>query len=819
MRSNPTCRLVVRIAVTTVAMTAAITAAWAGDGPGARRQASTVSGLEVVETRATLPGGVAPTPSGKTSATVLSDGFEGTFPGSQWQLWHPSTGAAAVDWGKSTYRKASGAASIWCAGAGAQSPGAGGMAPANTASWVIAGPFDLSGVSSGTLSFDLWLDTETNYDYFKWLASFDGSNFSGLQTSQSTSGFQRVEQDLTDWGTAGDVTGRSQVWIAFLYDSDGDTLREGAYVDNVALATGGGGGGSCGTYVLTADNDDNRWSGSPDGDWGYCLYNDDAKHPIEFRFDLSQAASSSAQLLLLCNDVDRSTDPSNPEIDKVYVNGTYVGALTGANEEDSTTLLTVPVSALTAGSNRVRIDVNQNPGSSPDDWCVEVKQAQLVVDGGCQGSASCRSVTTDHTSYAPGATVAVTYEVDTSRTSQQVRVESNLVSPGGVILAGADRVFTVAGTANEPQTVQLTLPTDAPSGTYTAQVLVFDATTGGLESSCQRAFTVTGGGGGACTITCSASVPATAQVGIPVTFQGSATPTGCTSTVEYFWFPDEGNTATIFDRNASWTYTAPGTYRWNFVVISGDARCEKTGTINVTSGGNASCNHRYWVPVASRANGVNNSLWRTDVGLLNRGSATATVEVRLDRPTGPLVRTTTLAAGRQLIQADVLGWLSPGFAGSGPLRICSDRPLSVTSRTYNLIAAGSGCFSNGTMGQALDGAGASETVSAGQTVWLPQLVENTRFRSNLGFTNTGAANARLTVSLYAGNGSLLTSFQVNLAPGEWKQDSQPFRNRAGQTGLAAGSAAVRVEAGSGIVVYGSVIDNVTGDPTTVRMRD
>jgi len=109
-------------------------------------------------------------------------------------------------------------------------------------------------------------------------------------------------------------------------------------------------------------------------------------------------------------------------------------------------------------------------------------------------------------------------------------------------------------------------------------------------------------------------------------------------------------------------------------------------------------------------------------------------------------------------------------------------------------------------------------VSAGQTVRLPQPVQNSRFRSNLGFTNTGVANARLTVSLHAGNGSLLTSFQVNLAPGEWKQNSQPYRNRAGQTGLAAGAAAVRVEAGSGIVVYGSVIDNVTGDPTTARMR-
>ena len=260
MRSNESSRLAVRIAVTTVAIAVATSATWAGDGPGTKRLGSTVSGMEVIEAHAVLPPQAVSTLSTKTAATVLSDGFEGAFPGSLWQQWHPSSGAAAVDWGRTTYRKASGSASIWCAAAGPQSPGAGGMSPPNTASWAIAGPFDLSGASSGTLSFDLWLETEANYDYFSWLASFDGSNFSGLRTSQSTSGFQRIEQDLTDWGSAGDVTGRSQVWIAFLYDSDGDTVREGAYVDNVTLATGGGGGGSCGTYVLSSDNDGTRSS-------------------------------------------------------------------------------------------------------------------------------------------------------------------------------------------------------------------------------------------------------------------------------------------------------------------------------------------------------------------------------------------------------------------------------------------------------------------------------------------------------------------------------------------------------------------------------
>ncbi len=805
---------------TTVAITVAVllsalpaAVALATDGPSDRPWTLAGTGLEVQPASASLPGGVAP----KVATTVLSDGFEGAFPGSTWQLWHPTSGAAQVDWGKTTHRRASGSASIWCAAAGSQSPGAGGMVPANTNSWAIAGPFNLSSVSSGTLAFDLWLDTEAGYDFFMWLASFDGTNFSGLQTSTNTSGFQRVEQDLSDWGSAGNVTGRSQVWIAFVYRSDESNLREGAYVDNVLLSSGGG-GGTCGTYVLTDDNDDNAWSGNPDGDWKYCLFNNDPKHPIEFHVDVTQTAASSAQLLLLCNDVDRNTNPNNPEIDNVYVNNTYVGTLTGANNEDSTSVFNVPLNSLVTGRNRVTIQVNQNPGSAPGDWCVELKQAQLIIDGGCEGTASCRSVTTNKSSYNPGETVAVTYEVDTTRASQQIRAESNLVSPEGLILAGTERVYTVSGSANDPQTVQLALPANAPAGTYKAQLLVFDTATGILESTCERAFTVTGGGG-ACNITCSATVPATAQVGAQVTLQGSATGSGCTDPLEYFWFPDSNTTATVFNRNATWIYDAPGTYTWRFVVISGNARCERTGTITVSGGGGGGCNYQYWIPVTSRANGLNNSLWRTDVGLLNRSTASATVEVRLNRATGALVRTVTIAGGRQWIQSDVLGWLSSSFTGSGPLRICSDRPLAVTSRTYNLIAANVICFPRGTMGQALDGLLGAETVAAGQTVWLPHLIENAWFRTNLGFTNIGTASARLTVSLYGTNGNLLTSYQVNLAAGEWRQDSQPFRSRANQTNLAAGSASVRVDSGSGIVVYGSVVDNITGDPTTIRMRN
>ena len=507
--------------------------AFAGDGPdkGDARQTFASEAHEILP-----PGTLSAAPKTATTTTPFSDGFEGAFPGATWQVFHDA-GTADVDWGKSSRRKSAGSNSIWCAAAGNASPGPGGDVPVNSKSWAVAGPFDLSGATSGEFQFDLWLSTEASYDYFKWLASTDGSSFSGLQTTATTSGFQTMTVDLSDWGSAGNVLGQSQVWIAFIYQSDESNTYEGAYVDQVSLTTnGGGGGGNCGTYVLTGDNDNNSYTGSPDGDWGYCLYNDDPKHPIEFSFDVDESSISSAQLLLLCHDVDQYTEPGNPEIDKVYVNNTYVGDLTGANDEDSTTIFNLPSNAISAGKNRVRINVNQNPGAPSNEWCVEIKQAQLLINGGCTGQASCRSVETNGTYYEPGATVSVSYEIDTTATSQQIRVESNLVNPDGVIVAGAERNYTTSGSANDPKFVDLALPSNAADGVYKAQVLVFDAASGRLESTCEAPFTVTGGGGG-CSLTCNASVPATAQVGQLVDLTGSATATGCNGTIEYFSSP------------------------------------------------------------------------------------------------------------------------------------------------------------------------------------------------------------------------------------------------------------------------------------------
>ena len=435
---------------------------------------------------------------GMLTTTLLNDGFEGTFPSAPWSVVAFSGNQSTATWGRTSYRKSSGSYSIWCAAGGAGAVTPGGSVPVNAAVGVLAGPFDLTNATSGSFAFDYWLQTEANVDNFLWLAeagcnpTTTGCSFNGYQTSTNTTGFQRKTQNLASWGNAGNLLGKSNVWIALVYNTDGSTQYEGVYVDNAAITVETGAAG-CGTYVVTSDNNDNAWSGAADGDWGYCLYNTDGKHPIEFHVDVTEATISTAQLLLLCNDVDEDTTPNKPEVDKVYVNNTYVGNLTGADDEDSTTFLTLPAGTLVTGRNRVRIDVNTDPRSGPGDWCVQLKQAQVVVNGGCQGSATCRSVTTDKSAYTPGATVKVTYEVDTTAASQEIRVESNLVGPSGTIVAGSERTYTTAGSQNDPQTVDLALPATAEGGAYSAKIFIFDKASGRLEKSCEAAFTVTGG--------------------------------------------------------------------------------------------------------------------------------------------------------------------------------------------------------------------------------------------------------------------------------------------------------------------------------------
>jgi len=237
-----------------------------------------------------------------------------------------------------------------------------------------------------------------------------------------------------------------------------------------------------------------------------------------------------------------------------------------------------------------------------------------------------------------------------------------------------------------------------------------------------------------------------------------------------------------------------------------------TVSVVVTAGGAATTS--LWVPVATRAAGAQSSQWRSDLGLLNLGGATATCTVVYKSGSTTKTYQTTVQGGRHTILRDVVGPTYLNGSGSGSVEVRSTQPVLVTSRTYNQNA-------NGTFGQDYPSSAPTDGLAAGQTATLPHLTENTAYRSNIGLVNMGTVAATVSVALIDGaTGAQVGSYTVTLQPGDWKQESQPFLKKAGKNNIEAGYARVSVTAGSGVVAVASVIDNNvnSNDPTTITMQ-
>ena len=229
----------------------------------------------------------------------------------------------------------------------------------------------------------------------------------------------------------------------------------------------------------------------------------------------------------------------------------------------------------------------------------------------------------------------------------------------------------------------------------------------------------------------------------------------------------------------------------------------KTGTAGATGP------FAYWIPAVIHKSGLNNSQWRSDVAVLNRSSQAATLTLKIYAPSGLRTMTMPLAGNAQALLRDVAAQLGV-TADSGALEVDSDQDVFLTGRTYNQVDA------THTYGQDYDGQAPGNVLAAGQSAWLPQLTENTLFRTNIGVTNTGAATASVTVTLYDSTGNPVGWADTrDYEPGQFYQYQQPY---LGAGGIDSGYAVVTVNSGAGVVAYASVIDQNTGDPTTISMK-
>jgi streptogramin lyase len=1068
-----------------------------------------------------------------TTEVLLYDTFEQVFPRLPWRVAHPQ-GSASVDWGRSKHRASAGRYSIYCAGMGPAAPEDGGPAPANTASWAIVGPFDLSETTSGTLSFDLWLQTEPYRDVFMWLVSTDGQTYSGSAKSTDTNGWQTVTTDLANWGAAGDVIGEPEIWIAFVYQSDHNGLFEGAYVDEVelevdlgtpaeegrtytsdddfeegtmvGLVTSSGSlvlsddwdtlpyvwvpnsvtgtvskidaesGNELGRYrtgpnietvpgAAAVDLDGSCWvanrnagtvvkiglyenggcadrdgdglittskdssgngdiSGSEELDWGEdeCvlvevslvegsegIHVPGEEHEDYEANDLQAVAVDDAgdvwagvydsNLLYrldgstgeILEDLDLADDatyptaavvdgdgtlwlsswpdrwvlgvnPSTGETNRIDLDhGSYGMALDGSNglfvtglehqaftkidtETDEVAWLQIAgrlangvatteegriwIAAAGDGTvTRYRSDGAQSgqqffagrptglavdqdgrvwvSGSEtesiyrldPSTFAVELEKP-LVGSGGHDATGDFTGIvvrnltsrygtwTVIHDSQVAGTPWGtLSWKVDRPMgTATRFRARSSedqetwsewertangagleATPPGRYIeievalqqVSGEElpklNELTIAPIIVEPSPeASFTWTPEAPAAgqatgfqdTSTGEPTTWSWSFGDGSTSDQQnpthtfasqgsyevSLTATNDAGSdtatetievsaatGCSMTCTATVPATADLNADVPFAVVVEREGCSGATTYAWSFGDG--ATSDQQNPSHAYSTVGTLRWQLTAAGDGSSCSAAGDITISGAGPDQCDLTYWVPVVSRADGANGSVWRSDLGLLGVDPAGASVELRLHTTDPVVIRAVTVAPGAMVNLVDVVEWIGGGTGVSGSLEICADGELAVDSRTYNVLAEDQPCFAGGTFGQHLAGQTPESGLATGESARLGQLRESARFRTNIGMVNTGVDPATVEIALFDATGAELARYQVEVEPGRWRQENRPFFTKAGRDDLDAASAKVTLMAGDGVIVYASVIDNSTNDATTIPMHE
>jgi CSLREA domain-containing protein len=222
-----------------------------------------------------------------------------------------------------------------------------------------------------------------------------------------------------------------------------------------------------------------------------------------------------------------------------------------------------------------------------------------------------------------------------------------------------------------------------------------------------------------------------------------------------------------------------------------------------------SAGHVYWVPVAAAVDGTGGSRWKTSVAALNRSASSAELELVLRTARGTLSMTASIDGHEQRLFRDVAAELG-AIDDKGTLEVRSDRPLLVTSRTFNQSTTG-------TYGQYMAGMTVDEGLRLGDSATLPQLTQTPEFRTNLGFANMGTDPASVEVTLYDARGIEVGTLEVDLQAGRMRQENEVFLRIAGRNDVEAGSAVVTVTGGTGVAAYASVIDSRTGDAVTMPM--
>ncbi|MCK5376244.1 MAG: hypothetical protein KAJ97_04120 [Acidobacteria bacterium] len=222
-----------------------------------------------------------------------------------------------------------------------------------------------------------------------------------------------------------------------------------------------------------------------------------------------------------------------------------------------------------------------------------------------------------------------------------------------------------------------------------------------------------------------------------------------------------------------------------------------------------------FIPAAAAAFGAHGAFFQTDVDVSNAGGRSATFHFlwlpRGEDNSEPTTSDTfSLGPGVSVRYGNVLDaifGLEPDALGALAI-VASSPDLLATSRTYNAPVA----TVAGTYGQAMPAIPVSEFIQTGERRRILFGTENSDMRTNIGCQNGDDLTTVVQLELFDAIGTSLETTTMVLQPLGNDQMNRIFQDHAPVNGC------VDVwtdDPDTSFYCYGSVLDNVTSDPTTI----
>ena len=216
-------------------------------------------------------------------------------------------------------------------------------------------------------------------------------------------------------------------------------------------------------------------------------------------------------------------------------------------------------------------------------------------------------------------------------------------------------------------------------------------------------------------------------------------------------------------------------------------------------------------PIAGRVPGVNNTLFRTDLTILNLSGTAAPVALEYypsgqTGNNGPSASFTfVIANNSQLNLNDLISTTLGINAGTGAIRIQSPNRIDAVGRVYNDLRPSNG----GTLSQFIHGLNVDYNRTSGALPMLANQTGASGYRTNIGWFNNNSAPGTLTLRAHRSDGTVLatSTFDVNPFAQTQLNLSQIFPSLEPLEQMYVTYETTAVP----MFVYASVVDNTTGD--------